>query len=195
MPPANARSTELDGLTQVAYRLGMAFGHMAEQAETDERRLEYFHLFDRCFFSVRVATALQLRLRREGVAPPGRESEAEGPEALEREPAEREAAYRERPERDREGDVEREPASLPLLLRTLESVAADAAALPGPQPAALPSLQDLLAEIRAGPVSAPRPATPALRSRLSGSAAVVAPQRPAARSASTLRRATGPPPP
>jgi hypothetical protein len=62
-----------------------------------------------------------------------------------------------------------------LLLRTLEGVAADAAALPGPPPAALPTLQDLLTRFSSDPVAAPRPGGgQPLRARLTGSAAPLA---------------------
>ena len=64
MTIADPRSDMLSELSQCAYRLGLAFGHEAERAEDTARKLEYFRLFDRCFFAVRVATALELRLRR-----------------------------------------------------------------------------------------------------------------------------------
>ena len=83
---------------------------------------------------------------------------------------------RERLEADR--DREREPVSLPVLLKTLHSVAADAAALPGRKPAELPTLKDLLARAIAAPP---------LRDRLTDSAAVAV-SRPL-----SPRRATGAP--
>src|SRR5258707_2047323 len=64
MAIADPRSDMLSELSECAYRLGVAFGHEAEGAEDWARKLEYFRLFDRCFFAVRVATALELRLRR-----------------------------------------------------------------------------------------------------------------------------------
>lgn len=64
MTAADPRCAMLSELSQCAYRLGLAFGHEAERAEDAARRLEYFRLFDRCFFAVRVATALELRLWR-----------------------------------------------------------------------------------------------------------------------------------
>ena len=186
-------------LGQCACRLGMAFGAEAERAETHERRMEFFHLFDRCFFSMRVATALRLRLRREPLASTmdRREDAAERAEPLETERAER--AERETPERyderDRERDTEREAASLPLLLRTLGAVVADASNLPGPPPAALPALRGLLARATPGPVRT-APATP-IRSRLAGSAMAqpFAPPltRPAPLGIPLVRRSTGPP--
>ena len=196
-----------------AYRLGMAFGAEAERAQTTADRLQHFQLFDRCFFAVRVGIALELRLKREaGRGAAGSERE-DREESAERDPPEVERA--ERPEhesqeryteRDRERETER--ASLPLLLRTLKGVAADAAALPGPPPAALLTLQDLLARFSsdAGAASPPARGQP-LRARLTGSAAAFA-ARPAAGDVLTLsppgspavgdrprrRGATGPPP-
>ena len=55
---------KLSELSACAYRLSLAFGREAEGAEDAARKLEYFRLFDRCFFAVRVATALELRLWR-----------------------------------------------------------------------------------------------------------------------------------
>jgi hypothetical protein len=194
----------LTELSQCAYRLGLAFGHEAERAEDAARRLEYFRLFDRCFFAVRVATALELRLRRTPATPPGealaerdeeRDDRADPPEG-------------ERPERlenaDRDREREAEPASLPVLLRTLDGVAADAAALPGPEPAALPTLRELLAHVALDPPATPPPTPPpkaALRARLAGSGAAVtlqlAPRPPMRTGGSSgglaVRRATGPP--
>ena len=193
---ADPSSLMLSKLSECAYRLGMAFGAEAERAESPERVVEYFRLFDRCFFSVRVATALRLRLRREGADGP---ADVERGDSLEQERAERDEAERDRSDReaDRERDREVETASLPVLLRTLGGIAADASALPGPSPAALPTLRELLAQItstpapmkagpmKAGPMKAgpmkpgpmnPTPTEPprggglALRSRLAGSA-------------------------
>lgn len=189
---------------QCAYRLGKAFGAEAERAGTTERRLEYFHLFDRCFFAVRMSIALELRLGRAARAE-GRLTHEVRPdverEVLEREPAEHDTAEIET-YTETEGDREREPVSLPVLLRTLDDVAAAAAALPGREPAALPTLRELLATVKAGPASTARPGQGgALRARLAGSA--VAPSvaltasTPLAprgrRGALALRRATGPP--
>jgi len=196
MSDADPRSLQLDELTQVAYRLGKAFGQAAEQAETHERRMELFHAFDRAFFSVRVGIALQLRLRREAAAPAEREAERdeERPEPLERDPADRAERY---DERDRDRDVER--ASFPILLRTLEGVADAAALLPGPPPAELPTLRELLARVGSKPASAPVGARSqsALRARLTGSAtSVMLAQSPARRTSTGSpgrRRATGPP--
>lgn len=144
----------LSDLTECAYRLGVAFGAEAERAETTGRALEYFKLFDRCFFSVRVAIALKLRL---GRAAPALAAERDEPEhdAPERDPSEAERPERERLgyEYDREREVEQ--ASLPVLLKTLAGVAADAAALPGPPPADLPTLQELLAQFSGGAEAPP----------------------------------------
>ena len=214
MPPVPATSEMLAEMSACAYRLGVAFGEEAERTEDWPRKLEMFQLFDRCFFAVRVATSLQLRLRREvgaglihSRAPEAetlreRESlEAERPDSCD--PGAAEPA-RERPDRDeadRERDREAERASLPVLLTTLKGVAADAAALPGPRPAALPTLQELLAQ--ATDMSSPRPrdpiaGTPLLRDRLAGSAAVAVavstgPPRASPGPGLPPRRATGPP--
>jgi len=211
MTGADPRCAMLLELSECAYRLGVAFGGEAERAEEAARTLEYFRLFDRCFFAVRVATALELRLRRAPEraelreASVGRDSqcESDGPE---REGAEadrpdgNEPAGRGRDERDRDRDREAEPASLPVLLRTLDGVAVDAAALPGPQPAALPTLRELLAHVRSdepAPAAAAKSAA-SLRARLAGSGAaqalVLAPPRPSGSGGGfVVRRATGPP--
>jgi hypothetical protein len=198
MSAADPRSERLSELSECAYRLGLAFGAEAERAEDVARKVEYFELFERCFFSVRVATALELRLRREQRAEPltDREALADSAECeeVEREPTEREESDRDPRERDREADRER--ASLPVLLKTLGGVVADAAALPGPEPAALPALRELLAHAASAPAPATRPPG-ALRARLAGSATVPTLQPTAlARtglSPPSLRRATGPP--
>ncbi len=175
-------------------------------------QLEYFQLFDRCFFSVRVAMALQLRLRRapaEGrsAIEPERERERAEPldceEPLDREDGDREPSDRDLVEADRDRERDREVASLPVFLRTLNDVALGASALPGPPPAELPTLRELLARVTAEPLPSarPRPAAGALRARLAGSATLPAltlpPRRTPPRPASlglALRRATGPPP-
>lgn len=190
-------------------------GLAAEAQATEDwgRKLELIQVFDRCFFSVRVAVALQLRLRREarlGESPHVEPADVERAEGLEIERPERGAAEPAYDERDRDREVER--ATLPLLLSTLNDVATAAGALPGPPPAALPSLRELLARVGAetpatptpetsparSPMATPRaslllagarpaltPATP-LRARLAGSAG-------AALEVGPLRRATGPP--
>jgi hypothetical protein len=196
------RCARLSELSACAYRLGLAFGHEAECAEAWARKLEYFRLFDRCFFSVRVAIALELRLRRTptaGEALTEREDRADPPEDeradsdtnLERERLEADG--------DRDREREAETASLPVLLRTLDGVAAEAAALPGPEPAALPTLRELLAHMApdSPPTPPSKPPKTDLRARLAGSATALALQpapRPA-RNATGLavRRATGPP--
>ena len=213
MTTTDPRSAMLSELSQCAYRLGLAFGHEAERAEDMARKLEYFRLFDRCFFAVRVATALELRLGRTPAVAPG-EALAEREELGDRvDPPEDERAdcdtrlERERlenaPEREgeRERDREREaePASLPVLLRTLDGIAADAAALPGPEPAALPTLRELLAHVAPDPHPTPPPTVPTadLRARLAGSGAAMTLQlarRPAKSPGGlAVRRATGPP--
>lgn len=204
-----ATSDMLSELSGCAHRLGVAFAAEAEAAEDWERKLELVQLFDRCFFSVRVAVALQLRLRRE--AAPRENLDIERNEGLEIErpkAAERSDTAHTYNERDRDREGER--ASLPLLLSTLSGVAADAGALSGPAPAALPTLRELLARVGAETAapSAPRrpplqmsgrtgpsPATPLptvpLRARLSAGVALAIPPGPT--TARPLRRATGPP--
>jgi hypothetical protein len=206
MSPAPATPEMLAEMSACAYRLGLTFAHEAERAEDPGRRLEMYQLFDRCFFAVRVATALQLRLRREAGAAAEREGsrETDGEAEDLRDPAETERPEpneRERIEADRDRDREREPASLPVLLGTLKGVAADAAALPGRKPGELPTLQDLLARATAAPSSArPTPPStskaPPLRERLAGSAAVAVatvPQTLRPSPGLAARRATGPP--
>jgi len=195
MSAPDPRSERLFELSECAYRLGVAFGAEAERAEDHARKIEYFELFERCFFSVRVATALELRLRRPQAAfEPSTDREAL--DSSEREETDREEPDRDPRERDREGDRER--ASLPVLLKTLNGVADAAAALPGPAPAALLTLRELLAHATSPPSTPIRPPG-ALRARLAGSATVpiLAPAAPARAksglSPPPLRRATGPP--
>ena len=209
MTTADPRCEMLSELSRCAYRLGLGFGREAEDAGDWARRLEYFRLFDRCFFAVRVATALELRLRRMPASSPGeafaeREELTERPDPTEAERPERDDCDdggREDPDRDREREAE--PASLPVLLRTLDGVAADAAALPGPEPADLPTLRELLAHVapqRPTPAPPPQPRAD-LRARLAGSGATLnlqlAPRPPPPPSGGlpglAARRATGPP--
>jgi len=200
MIAADPRSEMLFQMGQCAYRLGKGFGEAAERAENHAEKLEYFQLFDRCFFAARMSVALELRLRRE--------ARAEGRDAREHEAADRDPVERDPPETERfteseaDREREREPVSLPVLLATLNGVAADAAALPGPEPAALPTLRELLARVKSEtPPTARPPGGARLRARLTASTATPAfaptsPARPhpsGRRGASTLRRATGPP--
>jgi len=196
MSAVDPRSDMLFEMGQCAYRLGKGFAEAAERAETHERKLEFFQLFDRCFFAARMSVALELRLRLE--------ARVEGrAQTLERETVEHEAAERDErdpPEIERftetERERDREPVSLPVLLATLTRVAADAQALPGPPPAALPTLRELLAKLKAEPAPTARPSAGALRARLAGSAMAPAfapaPPHPSGR-ALPRRRATGPP--
>lgn len=210
MTTTDPRSLQLDELSQYAFRLGVMLDQAAERAEGLEQQLAYFQLFDRGFFSVRVATGLQLRLRRESSArwPAAREVREDLSVRAERDPSELEpgtAAGRETPERytERDQERERETVSLLVLLRTLGAVAADAAALPGPEPSALPTLRELLAQITSAPVSetpitAPATSGASLRSRLAGSATaptmiLARPMQPSSGIAFPLHRATGPP--
>ena len=157
----------LDAMTQCAYRLGMAFGAEAERETMSARGLEYFKLFDRCFFSVRVAIGLQLRLRQ---AQPALRSAPEREERRERgDSAERDTRTPPDPV-ERERDREVEPVSVSLFLKTLQGVAADAANLPGPPHSALPTLQELLAQITSAPAATPAKPAAGLRARLATSA-------------------------
>jgi hypothetical protein len=145
----------------------MAFGAAVEEAQGTDGWLDYFNAFDRCFFAVRVSIALQLRLNRTPAE--AREPATDRETLIERpDPSE---ADRGHDERDRDRETER--ASLPILLRTLEGVVADAETLPGPEPAELPTLRELIAHAKAAPSpSAARPSTAqSLRSRLTGSGA------------------------
>ena len=197
----DASAEMLSAMSACAHRLGMAFGREAEAAEDTDRKLALFQLFDRCFFSVRVAITLRLRLERSAraarpagmaVADPSERnpSETERPES---DPPEYERPERLNADRERES----EGAGLPILLKTLHGVAAAAAALPGPQPAELPTLRELLARVTGEPAPAATPRTNGLRARLAGSATVAVTTRPppAARALfrPPRRTATGPP--
>jgi hypothetical protein len=189
MSDVDPHHAQLEAMAQVAFRLGMAFGHEAEQAESIDRKIEFFHLYDRACSSFRLSIALQLRLKGEARKALKAEREDERPETLER-PERPERLERERyDERDRERD--RETVSLPALLRALTDVAEGAEALPDP-PADLPLLRQLLAQAGAPAPRRTPSATPALRTRLSGSTATLTVPRPSQRAAHP-RRATGPP--
>ena len=195
MTTPDPRCRQLSDMADCAYRLGMAFGAAAEKAQGTDDRLRYFNAFDRCFFSMRVSIALQLRLKRAPAEP--REAASDREDLIDRpDPPETDSEREERyDERDRDRETER--ASLPILLRTLEGVVADAEQLPGPEPAELPTLRELIAHAKATP-AAPRTAQ-SLRSRLTGSGAATAPPAPTRNPASNVgqilaaRRATGPP--
>jgi hypothetical protein len=155
-----AEARQLDDLRQVAYRLGMAFGQAAEIEGDFDRKLQLFDAFHRGFASVRLSIALAMRWAREGrlpartIAEPT-EREGERLEVLERPDYPERPDFEVRPERytERDRDREAERASLPLLLRTLDSVADDAQALL-PAVADLPTLRELLDQIR-GPSAVP----------------------------------------
>lgn len=121
---------------------------------------------------------------------------AEAPDPCDADP-DRDPAYT---EADRDRD--REPVSVPAFLNTLRDVAASASARPGPAPDALSTLRGLLDQVPASPV-AKTPSPPArtsaaaLRSRLAGATALLAPAKlalPTGLRGAPLRRATGPPP-
>ena len=196
MTTADPSSLMLDALTQCAYRLGLAFGAEAERETMSARGLEYFHLFDRCFFSVRVAMGLQLRLRQaERTLATEREDLRERADRAERDTQK----TRDRDPVERERDREVEPTSISVFLKTLQGVAADAANLPGPPHSALPTLQELLAQITSAPAATPAKPAAGLRARLATSATAptltlpssTGPKRPTL--GVPLHRATGPP--
>jgi hypothetical protein len=187
---ADPRAAMLSDMAGSAYRMGMAFGAEAEQAKDLDAKLKWFELFNRCFFALRVSTALELRLKQAAKAPP-REAASDREALIERESfGDREHRDRGYDERDRDRETER--ASFPILIRTLEGVAADAAALPGPEPAELPMLRELLAKAKAAPPPVARASRP-LRSRLTGATALALAPRPLGTAATPIRRATGPP--
>jgi hypothetical protein len=194
MTTADPRVAMLAEMREPAFRLGMAFAAEAERAEDMAKKIEFFHLFDRCGFCVRVGIALELRLERPPAARPEPRDPASDREDLrDRETlADRDPPLRYEPEYDRERDRETERASLPILLRTLESVVADAAKLPGPPPAELLTLRELLAKMKAEP-----PLALQAQARLAAGAMAVGPptRRPASNVGEILaaRRATGPP--
>ena len=198
MTSTEPRSRQLSEMAECAYRLGMAFGSATETAQGTDDWLPYFNAFDRCFFAVRVATALELRLNRALAEP--REGATERETLIDR-PDPPETSDSETDGRDRDGgygerdrDRETERASLPILLRTLEGVAADAETLPGAAPIELVTLRELIAQAKAAPAASSQ----SLKSRLTGSGAATAP-RPTPHLASNVgqilaaRRATGPP--
>jgi hypothetical protein len=192
---ADPRIARLAEMGECAHRLGKAYGAAAQQALGTDAWREYFQAFDRCFFSVRVALALELRLERSpAVRAEAREPVSDREDLSDREtliePAD--SALRYEPEYDRERDRETERASFPILIRTLEGVVADAAKLPGPEPAELPTLRELLAHVRSEP-AAPRTAPP--KAPVASANAPTPTRRPASNVAEVLaaRRATGPP--
>ncbi len=206
MTATDPRSRQLSEMAECAYRLGMAFGAATEKVQGTDGWLAYFNAFDRCFFAVRVATALQLRLDRTLAEPreaaTDREALIDHPDPPEASDAETDGRDRDRGYDERDRDRETERASLPILLRTLESVAADAETLPDAEPAELLTLRELIAHAKAAPSPHASETTQSLRSRLTGSGAALA---PAARPQSgphlasnvgqlmAARRATGPP--
>ncbi|WP_296600587.1 hypothetical protein [Phenylobacterium sp.] len=205
------RSRMLLEVGECAFRLGKVFGARAERATTAALELEYFELFERCAFALRMSVALELRLRREARAEV-RDARFAERDAPEHDPAERNRSEHDPIEREAfvetEAEREREPASLPILLKSLEGVAAGASALPGPEPAELPTLRELLARVKSaaapdpGPGSRPKPpAGGGLKARLAASATAPAFDLASATSPHPMgrlgalprRRATGPP--
>ena len=200
MTAPEPRSRQLSDMADCAYRLGMAFGAAAETALGTDQWLPFFNAFDRCFFSIRVSTALELRLRRAPAQP--REAASDREELIERpdppETPDSETDDRDRDPRERDRDRETERASLPILLRALEGVVADAAALPDPKPAELLTLRELIAHAKAAPSPAAPRTAQSLRSRLTGSGAATGPPSTAHLASNVgqvlaARCATGPP--
>ena len=190
-PAAFAACERLVALSECASRLAERFGAEAERAPAGDYKA--FELFERCFFAVRVATSLQLRLWRE--PSPAQDAGRQPAARTDRLDADLGLAAR---DRDQDRDRDREPASLPLLLKTLGGIAEDAAALPGPAPADLPTLRELLAQLTTDPVPVKPPPKPTtgLRARLAGSATaplVTVPPPPRPSPILALHRATGPP--
>lgn len=195
-------TAQLDVMRQAAFGLGMGFARAAEVEGDLDRKLRLFDAFHRSFASVRLSIALAMRLGREArlsAEPERAEREVERAEALER------PDHPERPERydERDRERDRETASLPILLRTLERVADDAQTLL-PRAAELPTLRELLDRVRAEPAP-PTPSPPTstraaspLRARLSGGTATLT-LTPASRPGLPglpgvpPRRSTGPP--
>jgi hypothetical protein len=194
MTAADPRVAMLALMREPACRLGMAFAAEAERAANVATKIEFFQHFDRCFFSVRVAIGLELRLERAARAAP-REPASDRENLVDRDPPDYSDRYE--PEYDRERDRERERASFPTLIRTLDGVVADAASLPGPEPADLPTLRELLAKMKSTPAPSASEPRPNLRARLADSsvAPAIATRRPASNVGEILaaRRATGPP--
>ena len=184
VPPAEM----LDALTQCAYRLGRAFAAEAERSH-GKAMLETYERFSRCFFSVRMGIALKLRLGRPQPVRSVTETETER-EAVEREPSDH--LTRAEP-LERERDRETERASMPLLLNALETVAADAASLPGPAPAALLTLRELLATFASAQTPALAPAVPPPRPTGDPRTRLAATTSTSVLTAPPRRHATGPP--
>ena len=173
MTSTDPRSRQLSEMAECAYRLGMAFGAATEKARGTDGWLAYFNAFDRCFFGVRVATALQLRLNRTPIEPreaaTDREALVDRPDPPETSESETDGRDRDRGYDERDRDRETEPASLPILLRTLETVAADAETLPGAAPAELVTLRLLISQAKAAPSPRASETAQSLRSRRTGS--------------------------
>ena len=179
MTSTDPSSRQLSEMAECAYRLGMAFGAATEKAQGTDGWLAYFNAFDRCFFAVRVSTALQLRLKRTPAEPreaaTDRETLIDRPDPTETTDPETDGRDRDRGDDERDRDRETERASLPILLRTLERVVADAETLPCLGPAELLTLRELIAHAKAAPSPAASETAQSLRSRLTGTGAALAP--------------------
>ncbi len=194
MSTTDPRVAMLAQMREPAFRLGMAFAAQAERTDDWAKKIEFFNLFDRAGFCVRVGIALELRLERTpAVRPEPREPASDRENLFDREDlTDRDPPERFDPEYDRERDRESERASFPILIRALDGLVADAAKLPGPPPAELLTLRELIARAKAEPPTAPGP-----KARRTPAALPVGPppRRPASNVGEVLaaRRATGPP--
>jgi hypothetical protein len=208
MPESSAFSPRelemVETMTGCAHVLGVAAAGIAQAAADDDTAgfLAASAEFRHCFFAVRMGIRLAMSGRaaaRAAVAATTMERpERERPEAVDAPERERDEA---RIEIEREGDYE--PVSLPLFLKRLRGVAAQAEARREQLPAhvrdgALPTLQTLLRQATTSPgegrasaavVLARPPATPAGRSRLLNSTGGLGLQP--LRAAPALRRPSG----
>jgi hypothetical protein len=194
MSAADPRVVMLAELREPAFRLGMAFAAEAERAADVATKVEFVQLFHRCFFSVRVAIGLELRLERTpAVRPEPREAASDWEDLCDRDPPDRSDRYE--PDYDRERDRETERASFPILVRALDGVVAGAGKITGPEPAELPTLRDLLAKVKSGPPPASRPTMKARLTGTGGAPGLAPARRPASNVAEVLaaRRSRGPP--
>src|SRR4051794_8493997 len=118
MTAADPRCRQLSEMAECAYRLGMGFGAAPEEAKGTDAWLTYFNAFDRCFFAVRVATALQLRLKRTLAEPreaaTDREALIDRPERPDSLDLETDGPERDRGDEERDRDRETERAGLPI---------------------------------------------------------------------------------
>ncbi|MBL8771845.1 MAG: hypothetical protein JNK30_10730 [Phenylobacterium sp.] len=191
MSSPDPRLAMLARMREPALELGCAVAEAAKASVVgDARFFGLTELYLKCFAAVRLSIALELRLERE--ARLASRAAPDGPLAG------RDADLEPTPEPERldsdlAGERERETASFPLLLRTLEGVVDEAASLVTPEPAELPTLRDLMARLQGPRAEAPARPSRDLRARLSGSASVAVLPRPVLTPSQPGGRATGPP--